>query len=127
MTDSTDDLPDDIERLKAMLIAERAAHAAERSRLVEQNDRLLHTLRQLRRNQFGRKSERLSDDQLNLGLEDLETAIASGEAAQERGGRDADSVAQTSPQSQSRSSSRAPAARGGGDRAGEQGLPVLWR
>jgi hypothetical protein len=46
MTDSANDLPDDIERLKAMLIAERTAHAAERSRLVEQNDRLLHTLRQ---------------------------------------------------------------------------------
>ena len=84
MTDSANDLPDDIERLKAMLITERAAHAAERSRLVEQNDRLLHTLRQLQRNQFGRKSERLSEDQLNLGLEDLETAIASGEAAQEK-------------------------------------------
>ena len=83
MTDSANDLPDDIERLKAMLIAERATHAAERARLVEQNDRLLHTLRQLQRNQFGRKSERLSEDQLNLGLEDLETAIASGEAAQE--------------------------------------------
>lgn len=83
MTDSANDLPDDIERLKAMLVAERTAHAAERSRLVEQNDRLLHTLRQLQRNQFGRKSERLSEDQLNLGLEDLETAIASGEAAQE--------------------------------------------
>jgi transposase len=84
MTDSAHDLPNDIERLKAMLIAERATHAAERVRLVEQNDRLLHTLRQLQRNQFGRKSERLSDDQLNLGLEDLETAIASGEAAQEK-------------------------------------------
>jgi transposase len=82
--DSVDDLPNDIERLKAMLIAERAAHAAERSRLIEQNDRLLHTLRQLQRNHFGRKSERLSKDQLNLGLEDLETAIASGEAAQEK-------------------------------------------
>ena len=84
MTDSANDLPNDIERLKAMLIAERATHAAERVRLVEQNDRLLHTLRQLQRNQFGRKSERLSEDQLNLGLEDLETAIASGEAAQEK-------------------------------------------
>ena len=84
MTDSANDLPDDIERLKAMLVAERVAHAAERSRLVEQNDRLLHTLRQLQRNHFGRKSERLSEDQLNLGLEDLETAIASGEAAQEK-------------------------------------------
>ena len=52
MTDSDNDLPDNIERLKAMLVAERAAHAAERSRLVEQNDRLLHTLRQLQRNQF---------------------------------------------------------------------------
>src|SRR5437667_3275006 len=83
MTDSDNDLPDNIERLKAMLVAERAAHAAERSRLVEQNDRLLHTLRQLQRNQFGRKSERLSEDQLNLALEDLETAVASGEAAQE--------------------------------------------
>src|SRR5947207_12279086 len=83
MTDSDNDLPDNIERLKAMLVAERASHAAERSRLVEQNDRLLHTLRQLQRNQFGRKSERLSEDQLNLALEDLETAIASGEAAQE--------------------------------------------
>ena len=125
MTDSANNLPDDIERLKAMLVAECAAHATERSRLVEQNDRLLHTLRQLQRNQFGRKSERLTEDQLNLGLEDLETAIASGEAAGE-GGRDA-SVAQTSPQSQSRSSPCAPAARGDGDRAGEQGLPVLWR
>jgi transposase len=80
MTDSTDDLPDDIERLKAMLLAERS----EKARLANQNERLLHMLRQLRRNHFGRKSERLSEDQLNLGLEDLETAIASGEAAAEK-------------------------------------------
>jgi transposase len=80
MTDSTDDLPDDIERLKAMLLAERS----EKALLANQNERLLHMLRQLRRNHFGRKSERLSEDQLNLGLEDLETAIASGEAAVEK-------------------------------------------
>ena len=86
MTDSANNLPDDIECLKAMLVAERAAHAAERSRLVEQNDRLLHMLRQLQRNQFGRKSERLSEDQLNLGLEDLETAIASEERRRRRKG-----------------------------------------
>jgi transposase len=41
-------------------------------------------LRQLRRNHFGRKSEKLDDHQLNLGLEDLETAIGSGEAAAEK-------------------------------------------
>jgi transposase len=79
MTDSADDLPNDIERLKALLLAERS----EKERLADQNERLLHMLRQLRRNHFGRKSERLSEEQLNLGLEDLETAIASGEAAAE--------------------------------------------
>ena len=97
MTDSTDDLPDDIERLKAMLLAERA----DKARLANQNERLLHMLRQLRRNHFGRKSERLSEDQLSLGIEDLETAIASGEAAaekadatlQRRAGRHAKSIA----------------------------------
>jgi hypothetical protein len=80
MTDSINDLPDDIEQLKAMLLAERS----EKARLASHNERLLHMLRQLRRNHFGRKSERLSDDQLNLGLEDLETAIASGEAGVEK-------------------------------------------
>jgi transposase len=85
MTDKAD-LPDDIERLKAMLLAERAEKAtiaAERDRMAAQNDRLTHILRQLRRNHFGRKSEQLTEDQLNLGLEDLETAIASGDAAAE--------------------------------------------
>jgi transposase len=81
MTDSAGELPDDIERLKSMLIAERA----DKARLAHQNDRLLHMLRQLQRAQFGRKSERLSEDQLNLGFEDLETSIAAGEASQEKG------------------------------------------
>lgn len=89
MTDSTDDFPDDIERLKALLRAERG----EKARLADQNERLLHILRQLRRNHFGRKSERLSEEQLNLGLEDLETVIASGEAAAER----ADTTLKASP------------------------------
>ena len=81
MTDSIGDLPDDIGRLKALLLPERAAHAAETTRLVAQNDRFRHFLRQLQRNQFGRKSERLNEDQLNLALEDVETSIASGDAA----------------------------------------------
>jgi len=80
MTDSTSDLPDDIASLKAIILAERG----EKARLTDQNERLLHMLRQLRRNHFGRKSEKLEPDQLNLGLEDLETAIASGEAASEK-------------------------------------------
>ena len=94
MTDSTGDLIGEIERLKALLAAERAEKqqiagerdtaVAERDRYAAQNERLAHMLRQLRRNHFGRKSEKLDDDQLNLGLEDLETAIASGEAAAEK-------------------------------------------
>jgi len=37
---------------------------AESQRVSEQNDRLRHLLRQLQRNQFGRRSERLDADQL---------------------------------------------------------------
>ncbi len=101
MTDSTGDLIGEVERLQALLAAERAekqqiagerdaalsernAAVAERDRYAAQSERLAHMLRQLRRNHFGRKSEKLDDDQLNLGLEDLETAIASGEAAAEK-------------------------------------------
>jgi len=94
MTDSTSDLPDDIASLKALLLSERAEKrqiagerdmaVAERDRYAAQNERLAHMLRQLRRNHFGRKSEKLDEGQLNLGLEDLETAIASGEAAGEK-------------------------------------------
>ena len=75
-------LPNDVAVLRAMLVeawAERAAEraekvrlAAERDQLAGQNDRLRHLIRQLQRLQFGRRSERLDPDQLNLALEDLE-------------------------------------------------------
>ena len=84
-------------------------------------------LRQLRRNHFGRKSERLSEDQLNLGLEDLETAIASGEAAAEKADATLASVAQSGTQSQPRPPARASAARGDRHRAAEQDMPLLRR
>lgn len=73
MVSALDDLPDDIATLKAMLLAERA-----------QSERLRHLLAQLRRAQFGRKSEKGSVDQLNLGLEDIETAVAVEEAKLEK-------------------------------------------
>jgi hypothetical protein len=94
MADSTDDLISEVARLNALLAAERAekqqiagerdAAVAERERYAAQNERLTHMLRELRRNHFGRKSEKLSEDQLNLGLEDLEIAIAAGDAAAEK-------------------------------------------
>jgi transposase len=48
------------------------------------NDRLRHPLLKLRRLQFGRKSRRLLDEKLQLGLEDLEAAIAKDDAEAER-------------------------------------------
>jgi len=64
--------------------AEKVQLTAERDQLASQNDRLRHLIRQLQRMQFGRRSERLDPDQLNLALEDLEQAIAETEAAQEK-------------------------------------------
>ena len=40
-------------------------------------------IRQLQRGRFGRRSEKLDPDQLQLGLEDLEQTVAAAEAAQE--------------------------------------------
>src|SRR6056297_1021936 len=77
-------LPNDVEGLKALILAERAAHAADRDQWRMRNARLEAIVRQLRRLQFGRKSEKLEPDQLNLALEDLEAAAASIEAEQER-------------------------------------------
>ena len=87
-------LPEDTAALRALVLtawaerdaerAEKARLADERDRLAGQNDRLRHLLRQLQRMQFGRRSERLDPDQLNLALEDLEQAVAGFEAEREK-------------------------------------------
>ncbi len=79
--------PTDIDALQARLVAavtERDAAIAERDAALSRNDRLLHLLRQLQRMQFGRKSEKLDPDQFALALEDVEQAIASSEAADDK-------------------------------------------
>jgi transposase len=83
---STDDsLPDDVETLKSMLIAERAARMAaegeaqHRALLIE---KLKYTIRKLRHERFGQSSERGTLlDQLELQLADLEEDAAQAEAA----------------------------------------------
>jgi transposase len=83
---SPDDLPDDVAALKAMLIAARAENAAiagENLRIKTQNERFAHLLRTLRRAHFGRSSEKISQDQLNLALDDVETAFAAEDAKAE--------------------------------------------
>jgi transposase len=91
VTDSHPDiplsLPDDIEALRALVLAtlvERDAAVSERDTLLAQNDRLCHLLRKLTRMHFGARSERLPEEQLQLGLEALEQAIAKGDAEAEK-------------------------------------------
>ena len=105
MKPASEALPDDIAALRALLLLERAerlradAEAArlqteaahlqrEVARLTALTERLDHIIAQLRRLQFGKRSEALDPDQLKLGLEDLESAAAEVEA--EIRGQDAD-------------------------------------
>jgi len=83
-------LPDDPTTLQQMLREVVAAAAQQQAVLqgaVSERDteiEKLHLLIQrLLRHQFGRRSEKLSPDQLQLGLEDLEQDLAASEAAQE--------------------------------------------
>ena len=67
-------------RLSGALAAERA----EKERVIEQNDRLRQIIRQLQRMQFSKRSERIDPAQFTLALEELEQAVATVEAEQEK-------------------------------------------
>jgi len=72
-------LPDDVETLQRMV----RGLAAERTALSEAQaeiERLRLIVQKLQRSQFGRRAERLDDDQLQLGFEDLSADIARAEA-----------------------------------------------
>jgi len=87
-------LPDDAEALRALVLAalaerdamasERDAAASERDALLAQTDRLRHLLLKLTRMHFGARSERLPEEQLQLGLAALEQAIAKEDAQAEK-------------------------------------------
>src|SRR5271168_2362 len=66
---TADALPDDPGTLKAMLLAERA-----------RAERLEQIIKELQRHRFGRRAETLPEDQLLLGLEDVEQVAASRES-----------------------------------------------
>ncbi|MCE3249176.1 MAG: family transposase [Geminicoccaceae bacterium] len=95
-----DDLPRDPDRLlqqlqqmteviaaqNASFLSLQAKHDAvlvERDAAQAEIEKLRLLIRQLQRGQFGRRSERLDPDQLQLGLEDLEQTVAAAEAAKE--------------------------------------------
>ena len=72
-------LPDDVKMLQRMV----RTLAAERTTLSEAQaeiERLRLIVRKLQRSQFGRRAERLDQDQLQLGFEDLNADIARVEA-----------------------------------------------
>lgn len=98
VTDTSDNtLPNDIDALRALILAERAARAAvvaERDQLAVRNStletanaRLEQILAEIRRAHFGRKSERITDEQLALALDELETDAAKVEAEAEKADR----------------------------------------
>src|SRR4051795_8188362 len=66
---------------------ERDTVMAERDAAQAEIEKLRLLIRRLQRGRFGRRSERLDPDQLQLGLEDLEQAAAAAEAAQEAASR----------------------------------------
>src|SRR3954471_13567404 len=82
-----------VTRQNAALVSLQADHdtvLAERDLIRDEHDaaqaeieKLRLLIRQLQRGQFGRRSEKLDPDQLQLGLEDLEQTAAVAEAAQE--------------------------------------------
>lgn len=85
--DNTQSLPETVEALRALVLAtcaQRDAVVTERDTLLTQNDRLRHLLLKLTRMHFGARSERLPEEQLQLGLEALEQAIAKDEAETEK-------------------------------------------
>ena len=69
---TVDALPNDPGTLKAMLLAERA-----------RAERLEQIIKELQRHRFGRRAETLPEDQLLLGLEDVEQVMASAESEAE--------------------------------------------
>ena len=67
MTMTADELPDDLNALKAMVLSREA-----------ENARLRQIIKELQRHRFGRRAETLPEDQLLLGLEEAEQVEAGG-------------------------------------------------
>ena len=78
--DDATTLPGDPAALRALLLAALEKCDA----LAVQNERLRHLLAKLTRMQFGRKSERLPEEQLHFAFEEIAASIAANEADAEK-------------------------------------------
>lgn len=74
---TVDELPDDLNALKVMVLSRNAECA-----------RLLQIIKELQRHRFGRRAEALPEDQLLLGLEEAEQVEAAGEVETEQASAD---------------------------------------
>ncbi len=74
-----DTLPDDPGVLQQML----RTMLHQQGELHAENDKLRLLIQRLTRHQFGRRSEQLTADQLQFGLEDLEQTVAENQAGQD--------------------------------------------
>ncbi|MBX5165241.1 MULTISPECIES: IS66 family transposase [unclassified Rhizobium] len=77
MTIRADELPDDLNALKAMVLSREA-----------ENARLRQIIKELQRHRFGRRAETLPEDQLLLGLEEAEQVEADGLEEKEQASTD---------------------------------------
>lgn len=86
MINSAAALPEDLAAAHAMIVRLSAA-LAEKDEVIGLRDvevaRLAMIIKKLTRRQFGQSAERLDPDQFALGLDDLETGIATAEATAE--------------------------------------------
>lgn len=90
------DLPEDIEALRALALEQSRLLAQERAAAAmialakgeadAEIERLQAIIDAFMRHRFGPRSEQLDPDQLQLGLEDSETALAEAKAADEAKG-----------------------------------------
>ena len=83
MADGAPELPDDIETLKAMVLATRAEAAQLRAANAEAETRIerLHALlKTLERSRYGQRSEALDPDQHEFAFEEIQTGLGAVEA-----------------------------------------------
>ena len=114
VTGLADAFTEDVQTLKAMLLAERS-----------RADRLSQIIEELQRYRFGRRAETLPMEQLELGLEDSQQAEAAGRC----GSRGQGPAARAAKAGQRRTNpgraAGAPSSLQGGGRAAEPGLDAI--
>ena len=80
------DLPDDVDALRG-LVLEQARELETLKVFQAEVERLRAIIEALQRHRFGRRSEQLDPDQLQLCLEEVETALSEAEAARDKASR----------------------------------------